>query len=653
MKNNIYLIFAFISLSVIALNAQEKVVEKANKEYNEYAFVDAREAYKEVAKDGYVTPDLLQRLGDSYYYTADYVNAAKWYAQLYELQDENTNPEYLYRYALSLKSTEDYTASDVIMEEFLDSKGQDYRAKLFLNERNYLAEIEEQSGRFDLSNIGFNSKLSDFAPAFYKGELIFASNRTNGRVPKRIHDWNEQPFLDIYKVSNAEEDKGKGPQKLDKSINTKFHESTAAFTKDGMTMYFTRNNYTNKDYKEDSEGTNRLKLYRAKKTEENTWEVEELPFNSDEYSVAHPALSNDGKTLYFASDMPGGKGMSDLYKVAIEGDGFGTPVSLGDGINTEGRETFPFISPNNKIYFASDGHVGLGGLDVFVADMLDDSNFGDVYNVGRPINSEFDDFTFIVNKLGKGYFASNREGGVGDDDIYAFKSIKPLTTKSGCSQDFAGIVKDDRSEDPIADAKVYLLNAEGQVIDEAVSEFDGSFSFKDLTCSTQYSVRSQKKDYSTAEKAFATGKKNGTVERTLFMKQGNDLGPTAAPIGSDLVKVLGLNIIYFDLDKDYIRPDAQIELRKVIAVMKLYPTMKIDVRSHTDSRANDNYNMDLSNRRAQSTIDYIVNVGGISKDRITGRGYGETQLVNRCSNGVNCSETEHQLNRRSEFIIVE
>lgn len=652
MKKNIYFIFTFIGLSVFSLKAQEKVVEKANKEYNEYAFVDAREAYKQVAKDGYVTPDLLQRLGDSYYYTADYINAAKWYGQLYNLQDENTNPEYLYRYALSLKSTEDYVASDIIMEEFLDSKGEDYRAKLFLNERNYLEEIEEQSGRFELSNIGFNSELSDFAPAFYKNELVFASNRTNGSATRRTHDWNDQPFLDIYKVSNAEEDRGLGPQKLDKSINSKYHESTAVFTKDGMTMYFTRNNYTNKDYKEDSEGTNRLKLYRAKKTEENTWEVEELPFNSDEYSVAHPALSKDDKTLYFASDMPGGKGMSDLYKVSIEEDGFGTPVSLGDGINTEGRETFPFVSFDDKLYFASDGHVGLGGLDVFVADMKED-DFGDVYNVGRPINSEFDDFTFVINNLGKGYFASNREGGVGDDDIYSFKSLKPLKTNSGCIQDFAGVVKDNRSEDPIADAKVYLLNAEGKVIDEAVSEFDGSFTFKDLTCSTQYSVRSQKKDYTTAEKAFATGKKNGTVERTLFMKQGSDLGPTAAPVGSDLVKVLGLNIIYFDLDKDYIRPDAQIELRKVIAVMKLYPTMKIDVRSHTDSRANDNYNMDLSNRRAQSTIDYIVNVGGISKDRLTGKGYGETQLVNRCSNGVKCSETEHQLNRRSEFIIVE
>lgn len=645
-------IIAFIILGNSFVNAQEKATQKGDKEYDQLAFVDAREAYKKVVEDGYKSPDILKKLGDSYYYTADYVSAAKWYGQLYDMQDDSIDSEYLYRYAFSLKSSKAYTSSDIVMEEFISSKGSDYRANLFINERNYLEEIEAQSGRFELTNIGFNSNLSDFAPAFYQGDLVFASNRTGSRATRRIHDWNEQPFLDLYRVSSLEEDRGRGPQKMDKTINSKFHESTATYTKDGKTIYFTRNNYTNNDYKEDSEGTNRLKLYRGRLNEEGNWDVEELPFNSDEYSVAHPALSTDESTLYFASDMPGGKGFSDLYKIAIQGDGFGSPVSLGDGINTEGRETFPFISHDNKLYFASDGHVGLGGLDVFVSDMTTDG-FGDVYNLGRPINSPQDDFTFVINKLGTGYFASNREGGVGDDDIYSFKSLKPLITKpKTCTQDFAGIIRDDRNEDPIADAKVYLLE-EGKVIDEGVSEFDGSIRFENLKCGKQYAVRSQKKAYSTAEKAFATGQTTGLVERTLYMRTGQDLGKNPAPPGSDLVKILGLNIIYFDLDKDYIRPDAANELRKVIAVMKLYPDMRIDVRSHTDSRSPDAYNMDLSERRAQSTIDYIIRNGGIDRSRLEGRGYGETQLVNKCSNGVKCSEAEHQLNRRSEFIILD
>ena len=651
MRQYIHFIIALVLVSSSQMWAQENTVNKGDKEFEKYAYVDAREAYLKVAEEGYQSEDLLKRLADSYYFTADYKQAAKWYGVLYD--SGNKDADYLYKYALSLKSDKSYVASDLVMEEFLAVKGEDYRAKLFLNERNYLEEIEEQSGRFELSNIGFNSTLSDFAPTFYQGRLVFASNRAKRSATKRIHDWNDQPFLDIYGVSIGDDVTKRGAQKFSKKINSKYHESTAAFTKDGMTMYFTRNNYTNKDYKEDEEGTNRLKLYRAKRAEDTgDWEVEELPFNSDEYSVAHPALSLDEKTLYFASDMPGGKGLSDLYKISIEGDSFGDAVSLGDGINTEGRETFPFVSEDGKIYFSSNGHLGLGGLDVFVADMNGPNSFGEVFNLGRPINSPQDDFTFIIKKNGLGYFASNREGGVGDDDIYSFKSTRPLITSRQCKQNMEGVVRDDRNEDPIANAKVYLINADGNVIDEKISEYDGSFKFEGLTCSAQFAVRSQKKGYSTAEKPFATGKTNGTVERTLYMRQGNDLGPTAAAPGADLVKILGLNIIYFDLDKDYIRADAEIELRKVIAVMKLYPTMKIDVRSHTDSRAKDAYDMDLSERRAQSTINYIVKVGGIDASRLTGRGYGETQLLNRCSNGVPCSEYEHQLNRRSEFIIV-
>ncbi|WP_299891018.1 OmpA family protein [uncultured Lacinutrix sp.] len=651
MRQYIHIIIALVLVSSSQLWAQENTVEKGNKEFEEFAYIDAREAYLKVAEDGYQSEDLLKRLADSYYYTADYTQAAKWYGVLYDRG--NKEADYLYKYALSLKSDKSYVASDQIMEEFIDIKGQDYRAKLFFNERNYLEEIEEQSGRFELSNIGFNSTLSDFAPAFYQGRLVFASNRSKRSARKMIHNWNEQPFLDIYGVPVGDDTRGKGVEVFDKTINSKYHESTAVFTKDGLTMYFTRNNYTKEDYKEDSEGTNRLKLYRAKRTEDfGDWEVEELPFNNDEYSVAHPTLSKDEKTLYFASDMPGGKGLSDLYKIPVQGDGFGTVESLGDGINTEGRETFPFVSEDDKIYFASDGHIGLGGLDVFVAEITGSNKFGEVFNLGRPINSPQDDFTFIIKKNGLGYFASNRSGGVGDDDIYSFKSIRPLITSRVCVQKMEGVVRDERSDDPIADAKVFLLNSDGKVIDEKVSNYDGSFIFKGLTCSTQYAVRSQKRSYSTAEKPFATGNTRGTVERTLFMKTGNDLGKTLAEPGSDLVTILGLNIIYFDLDKDYIRADAANELRKVIAVMKLYPEMKIDVRSHTDSRSPDDYNMDLSNRRAKSTIDFIVRNGGIDSSRLQGRGYGETKLVNRCSNGVKCSEVEHELNRRSEFIIV-
>jgi outer membrane protein OmpA-like peptidoglycan-associated protein len=584
-------------------------------------------------------------LADSYYFTADYENAAKWYGALYEFS-KDISADYLFRYAQTLKSTMQYKASDKIMEQLYSSKGgADFRSKLFDGERNYLAEIEKQSGRYEIEIAPFNSSLSDFAPTFYIGGIVFSSNRTNGMKPSRVHDWNDQPFLDIYKINLT----NSKVEKFDKEINTKFHESTTIFTKDGQTVYFTRNNYTDGKYKNDAEGTNRLKLYRAKRTKKR-WEVTELPFNSDEYSVSHPALSKDEKTLYFASDRPGGKGFSDLYKIAIEGDGFGEPVSLGDGINTEGRETFPFVSSDDKLYFASDGHIGLGGLDVFVTDIKEDGSFGDIYNVGRPINSPQDDFTFIINGVtGQGYFASNRDGGVGDDDIYSLQQITPLE----CRQTLKGQVLAEADNMPIAGAKVLLLDENNDKVAEAISDIKGMVSF-DLYCSKQYSLRATKESYTTAEKGFVTNDEMGkVVEKTLFMEKGYDLSSGPVKIGDDLFKVLGLTIIYFDLDKSDIRPDAAIELQKIIAVMQAHPSMKIDVRSHTDSRASDSYNLALSERRAQATVDYIIKKGGITRSRLTGKGYGETRLVNECSNDVPCTEAQHQMNRRSEFIITE
>ncbi|MDO6596584.1 OmpA family protein [Oceanihabitans sp. 2_MG-2023] len=642
MKNvyNILILTLFFSSSI--LFAQEKVIKKANKDYEEFAYVDARNNYLKANSDGFQSLELLKKLGDSYYFNADYINAVKWYAQVFESTDD-LDPEYIHRYALSLKSLEQYVASDKVMEAFYEAKGEDYRANLFVNERNYLEEIELQSGRFELIKVDFNSKLSDFAPAFNIGNVTFASNRNNRGVTKMVHDWNEQPFLDLYSLNNEN-----GITKLSNEINTIYHESTAVYTKDGLTMYFTRNNFTDKDYKNDKEGVNRLKLYSAKRTEEsNEWTVKELPFNSDEYSTAHPALSVDEKTLYFASDMPGTKGLSDLYQVPILETGFGTITSLGDGINTEGRETFPFVSKDNKLYFASDGHVGLGGLDVFVSEISTDS-FGDVFNLGKPVNGPFDDFTFIINsRTGSGYFASNRDGGKGDDDIYSFKSIQPLITK--CQQAIEGVVLNKVTDAPLAYAEVTLLNDKNEVIDEMTSRADGSFKFT-LDCSTSYSVRAQKETYSPAEKVFNTPNKTGLVERTLFLKKEEYTPPL--PLGTDIAPLLGINIIYFDLDKDFIRQDAEVELRKIIDFMNVYSNVNIDVRSHTDSRNTSEYNIDLSNRRAISTIDYLVNVGGINRARLTGQGYGETQLRNRCKDGVPCSESEHQLNRRSEFIIV-
>lgn len=633
--------------------AQEKRLEKANENFNRYAFVDARKIYQKVAESGYESLDLFKKLGDSYYFNAQLEEAVPWYEKLTNKYSEEVDPEYLFRYSQSLKSVERYTEADKVMEKFNSLTGNDQRAEFFMNTRDYLKFIEMQSGKFRLLKLGINSKYSDYAPSFNnQGQLIFASSRSGNGMSKVIHEWNEMPFLDLF-ASNVIEANGilQSPKKLKGKINTKFHESSTSFSKDGQTVYFTRNNYTKKRLKYNGEGTILLKLYRAKLQNEKWTDVEELPFNSDEYSVAHPTLSADGKKLYFASDMPGTKGLSDLFVVDVNEDGtFGEPKNLGDKINTEGRETFPYISDSGRLYFASDGHIGLGGLDVFVA-VPEEGDFSIPYNVGRPINSDEDDFTFVLNEETKiGYFSSNRLGGKGNDDIYSFKQTGELITE--CNQYVTGVITDATSKEKLAEAEVILMDENNNELNRTTTDNTGKYQF-DLECDTPYVVRATKTKYNPTEAILNT---NNVLEYehnlALQLGDGGLAGKEIKP-GDDLAKLLRLKIIYFDLDKDVIRSDAEVELQKIIATLKEYPQLKIDVRSHTDSRADDNYNMYLSERRAKSTMKYIMEKGGIDPSRITGRGYGETNLVNTCENGIQCDENEHQQNRRSEFIVIE
>ncbi len=634
--------------------AQERQLSIAGTHFDNFEFIDAQRIYLKVIQKGYESADLYKKLGDSYYFNADLPTASECYERLYRKYPSEMDVEYLFRYSQSLKSVERYKEADEIMAIFESRTGlKERRAELFKNERDYLALIEMQSGKFQLSDINVNSSSSDFAPSFHNDELVFASSRANSSINKVIHEWNEKPFLDLYTVTANHNTVGgdlNGLEKVKGKVNTKFHESSSVFTKDGKEMYFTRNNYTDQRLKQNEHGTTLLKIYRSR-LEKGKWsKAEELPFNSDSYSVAHPAISADGKKLYFASDMPGGKGLSDLYVVDINGDDFGIPRNLGSKINTEGRETFPYISDSGRMYFASDGHIGLGGLDVFVA-IPTMNGFEKPLNVGEPVNSPYDDFTFILNENTKiGYFASNRPGGKGDDDIYSFLQIEDLITR--CKQTVEGQVSDAETRQIIQKAAVSLLDKNNKVIKSVVVDANGKYEFN-VECTNEYIIRAVHPDYKRTEVQLLT---DNTFEKEhkkpLQLNKGNDLGITNIGVGDDLAKLLQLEPIYFDLDKSFIRPDAEIELQKVIAALQEYSNINIDVRSHTDSRAGDDYNMRLSERRAHSTMKYIIDKGNIDKSRLSGRGYGETAIVNECINDINCSEEKHQLNRRSEFIII-
>ncbi len=645
-KTLLYNLILILSIGMIHTSyGQEGTTKKAEKRFGNYAYVDARNLYERVAKNGFTSPEVLKHLGDSYYFTSEYRNAVQWYGKLIATDSIEVAPEYYFRYAQALKSVERYEEADQMMDLFENANTNDSRGKMYTKERDYLAEIEKQSGRFSIKTTHFNSELQDFSPSFYGDRLVFSSNRED-RTGGLIHDWNEQPFLDLYIVDDPEGDTNT-VHKLEGDVNTKYHESSSAFNSNGDIMYFTRNNYASKKLKRDNAGTSKLKLYRSFRENGKWATAEELPFNSDEYSVAHPALSPDGETLYFASDMPGTVGLSDIWKVAINTDGsFGTPENLGTTINTEGRETFPFISSEGQLFFATDGHIGLGGLDVFVTQIEEDDTIGDVYNVGRPVNSSADDFGLILHaEKGVGYFSSSRATGIGNDDIYTIQRLEKLIV--ACKQSIVGVTKNTKTNAIIPNAQVVVRDTNGAILAETVSDRNGAYQFENQNCNTLVSVRAQKEGYEPAEVTIQTdGELDRVIERDLYLE------PKAViSVGSDLTKVLNLNPIYFDLDKSFIRPDAAAELEKVVAVMQQNPNLKIDVRSHTDSRGRDGYNLSLSQRRNLSTKEYIIS-RGISSSRITGNGYGETQLINQCSNGVQCSEEEHQLNRRSEFIVV-
>lgn len=629
--------------------AQQKKLEQAGKSYERYAYVDVQKVLLKVAEKGYRSADLFQKLGNSYYYNADYANAVKWYGELVNDDVNGLDPEYYFRFSQSLKAVEQYELADEFMNKFYTAKGEDLRAKNYQEEPEYLRKIDLQSGRYKVKNITANSVYSDFGPAYFGERLLFASARDTGVFAKRVHEWNNKPFLDLY-VGKIAEDSGEVEKlrKFNRRLNTKFHESTPVFTNDLKTVYFTRNNYTNGNFKKDKNGTNKLKIYTSKRVKKTVWtKPTEISLNSDEYTVSHPALSPDNKKLYFSSDMPGGYGHTDLYVVDIAEDGtLGEPKNLGPKINTEGREAYPFISKSGSLYFASNGHIGLGGLDLYVSKSDTNGNFNEIYNLGKPANTPQDDFAFIINEETKtGYFSSNREGGQGDDDIYKFIQLEDI--REDCEILLNGTVVDKDTKELLPGAEVSLYNEKNNIVEKVKVGEAATFSFV-TECDKTYFLRATKESYTTEEELVSTPTANETLEVTLELEKTIK----EAKIGQDLGKILNLNPIYFDFDKYYIRQDAAVELAKVIAVMQEYPAMKIDVRSHTDSRGNDEYNMVLSSNRNKSTIDYIVEKGKINRDRLTGKGYGESQLVNECANGIPCSKEKHQLNRRSEFIIV-
>ena len=640
MKN--YILLCFIILNVFFGYSQQSKVNSGDKEYNDYAYVNAIKTYERIADKAYKSEDLFKKLGNSYYFNSEFEGAAKWYGELFAM-NPSPEAEYYYRYAQALKSTGQTDKANKILSEFNNKYKSDSRAKLYRENTNYLEEIKANSGRYKIEDAGINSKYSDYGSFLFNNKIYFTSARDTGNFSQRKHKWTGEYFTNIY---DADIDPQSGisskVNKIRSEVNTRFHESSPVFTKDGKTVYFTRNNFINGKKGKNDEKITLIKIYKAS-LENGKWtNITALPFTSDSYSTGHPALSPDEKILYFASDMPGTIGQSDLYKVNINNDGsFGNPENLGAVINTEGKETFPYVTNENEIYFASDGHPGLGGLDVFVGQIESNGTINNIQNVGADINSPKDDFAYSIDPVSRrGYFSSNKDGGQGSDDIYKFLETRKLK----CTQEINGIITDAASGVILPETKVTLY--ENQVAkNSAISGSDGQYTLT-VECGKTYNVRAEKREYETKEISVTIPQTSGKTNLPIAL----DKSICKVTVGDDLGKCFGIKMIYFDLDKSNIRTEAALDLEKILDVLNDNPNMKLDIRSHTDSRATSQYNQTLSNRRAKSTIDWLIK-NGVNKNRLTGKGYGETELVNNCSDGVKCSEEEHQLNRRSEFII--
>jgi len=616
------IVVAFV-FALLHLNAQNATTQKADQLFNQYEYVSAAEQYLKLIDFGKGDPYIYKQLGDTYFNMFNTSEATKWYAKATETKQD---AETYYRYAQMLKANRKYEEANKQMQQFANLLPNDQRAKSFKENPNYIPKLFDGSKLYDVKATAINSDKSDFGAILAGNAVYFTSTRNTSR---KDYGWNKEPFLDIYKADCTADGTLSNARTVDE-LNSKYHDGPASISADGNTIYFASDSFRASSFEKDSK--NKLKLGRNnlyKATLENgKWGTAvSLPFNSNNFSTSNPSLSRDGKTLYFSSDMPGSLGGVDIWKVAVNADGsYGTPENLGSAVNTEGNESFPFIGDNNTtLYFASSGKPGLGGLDVFQADL---ASKAEATNLGKPINTEKDDFAFTFSTAKKiGFLSSNRDG---NDDIYL---VTPI-----CNVDVLTVVTNAKTGAILANANVSIIDDKKNVIAQEVANAKGEVTYK-VNCDTPYSIQASKDGFEslTLEVAPTAG---GAV------KVEAKLPPIDVIITETEVV---LKPIYFEYNKSNITQQGAFELDKLVQVMKSNNQLVILAKAHTDSRGSDSYNLSLSDRRAKATAQYVISKG-IAAYRISGKGMGETEPKVDCKE--NCTEEQHAQNRRSEFLIV-
>jgi outer membrane protein OmpA-like peptidoglycan-associated protein/tetratricopeptide (TPR) repeat protein len=630
-----YILVSIIFMLSFTMFSQQGKQKRADTLYNKFSFVKAAEVYRELIENKYNADYATRKLADCYALLRDPKNASRYYKKV--VTQENVPVEYYYSYAQSLRGIKDYKESEIWLQKFKDSGGV-VNANDFSKDANFITSIFNAKQQYFLDRVRFNSKFSDFGAFEFKGKVYFTSSRDEGVAVKRLYGWNEQPFLDVYVTDVGSKRNVDFSAKIKGDVNSIYHDGPVTITKNGHVMYFSRNNYKDNIENKDRKGLTNMKIYRATLRDSLWTDIEDLSINSDDYSTQHAALNIDDTKLYFSSDRPGGFGGSDIYVVDIHPDGtMGEPQNVGNIVNTESAEGFPFINNEGTLFFSSDGHVGLGLLDIFGTIRGENDEIVDVINLGLPVNSNKDDFSFTMNPNGiTGYFASNRPGGRGDDDIYAFHRVPTLQVE--------GVVSDAINTKPIAKSIITLFDDQDNQIAYMETDENGFYQIN-IDRNKDYKIVAGQNKYIDDYRTFTS--KNIQTE-LITIKANLLLNPIP-----NVVKLAELNTIYFDFNKFNIRKDAALELDKIVNLMQNdYPEMVIRIESHTDSRGKLTYNDKLSIDRANSTYEYLISKG-VNPSRITAHeGFGERRLTNGCEDGANCEEEDHQLNRRTQFIVV-
>ncbi|OKL40608.1 OmpA family protein [Pontibacter flavimaris] len=631
-------------------------LKKADKYFDNYEFALALPAYKEAIQKR--KPDLptVERIATAYRLTRQNEQAEVWYGKVVAMPGRP--PMNLFYFAEALRSNGKYIeAKEQYMQWGEEMPEYAERAQQLMEATDLSLRLMKQPAVAEVTQLTTLNMpgASDFSPMQYGNNgIIFTSDRGVQKDGKdaKVYGWTGRPYLQLFIAQEVGEGTYGRPQPLQDVINADYHNATASTAKDGGKLYFTRTKMVpaldnvNADptswiqKNENQNLINRLEIYAAERQGGSWTNIEPFEYNKvEEYSVGHPAVSPDGQVLYFVSDMPGSLGDTDIYYSTRKADGkWSEPVNAGPVINTSARESFPYVDANGKLYFASEGHVGMGGMDIFSAEG-ELGKWRDVKNLGYPINTPQNDYGIMFTEPGKrGLLSSNRESQNGTEDIYAFNILqKPVVLAITTLGRYQNKLKK-TVQDPLPNTRIMMSQKNSKDSTVVITD-ERAQSFADARAGNAYTFTGSKIGFLKMESGIEVpATASDTVQVALVFDK------------NEVEKAIVLENIYYDLDKWDIRPDAARELDKLVTLLKNNPAVEIEMGAHTDSRESQQYNQLLSERRAQAAVDYLVSKG-IERNRLAAKGYGKTRLVNKCADGVQCPEEEHQKNRRTEFMI--